>query len=416
MVALSFRNQPRPPDERGPATGLAQQNHPHRTAPRRAVIADPASPGRTNDGDLMFRPALAFALTIAAAVAMAIAAPTEPAAIDVLDAPALKSPLAPQALINGLALAGARVVAVGQRGHVLLSDDQGKSWRQASVPSSSDLVAVTFPSPQQGWAVGHDGVVLRSDDAGVSWTRVLDGKSAAALMLDHYKRTADDMADVKLAEAMVAESERFAAQGAENPFLDIAFEDANNGWLVGAFGLIFRTTDGGASWQPMLHAADNPRALHLYAVRAVGGEVYIAGEQGLLLKLDRTAAGGGRLRALELPYKGTLFGITGNTQALLVHGLRGTVLRSTDAGSNWQAVPTGLQVGLTGSSVGSDGRIVIVSQAGHVLVSDNDGASFRPATIERPMPAAAVVAAGKHTVLVGGPRGLAVQTLPQALQ
>ena len=33
-----------------------------------------------------------------------------------------------------------------------------------SVPVSSDLVAVAFPTPQQGWAVGHDGVILASAD------------------------------------------------------------------------------------------------------------------------------------------------------------------------------------------------------------------------------------------------------------
>ena len=97
---------------------------------------------------------------------------------------------------------------------------------------------------------------------------------------------------------------------------------------------------------------------------SVGDELYIAGEQGLLLKLDRAS---GQFRALELPYKGTLFGVTGNDRAVIVHGLRGTVLRSTDAGRSWQTVNTGLQVGLTASSIDAQGRIVIVSQAGHVL-------------------------------------------------
>jgi len=360
----------------------------------------------------MFKRTAAWALTLAAIAGTTLAAAPAGTSQDVLDTPSVKSALAPHALINGLALAGERVVAVGQRGHVLLSDDLGKSWQQAAVPSSSDLVAVAFPSARQGWAVGHDGVVLHSTDAGATWTRVLDGKSAGALMLDYYRKAAAGAADDKRAVALVADAERFAAQGNENPFLDVGFEDTKTGYLVGAFGLIFRTTDGGASWQPMLHAADNPKALHLYAVRVVGGEVYISGEQGLLLKLDRA---GDRFRALELPYKGTLFGITGNERVVLAYGLRGTVLRSTDAGRSWQPVPTGLQVGLTGSSIDADGRIVIVSQAGHVLVSHDDGASFQLARIKRPLPAAAVIAAGKDAVLVGGPRGLAVEAL-QPLQ
>lgn len=355
----------------------------------------------------MFKQALAAAL-VASAVAGLAAATTDTGWRDVLSTPAAKSPLAPRALVNGLARADTRIVAVGQRGHVLLSDDQGKTWRQAEVPVSSDLVAVAFQTATQGWAVGHDGVVLRSTDAGASWTKVLDGQQAGTAMVEHYKREAAAATDAAQADAVLKEAERFAAQGAENPFLDVGFENGTTGYLVGAFGLMFRTVDGGATWQPWLHLDANPQGLHLYAVRAVDGEVYVAGEQGLMLKLDRSA---GRLRPIELPYKGTLFGIVGNARALVVHGLRGTVLRSTDQGRSWQPVSTGLQVGLTASAIDANGRIVIVSQAGHVLVSNDDGASFKLAKVERPLPAAAVLGAANDGVVVGGPRGLAAQAL-----
>jgi photosystem II stability/assembly factor-like uncharacterized protein len=356
---------------------------------------------------MMFKRWLASAV-VASSVATLGWAAADTGWRDVLDAPVLKSSLAQRALVNGLARSGDRLVAVGQRGHVLLSDDQGKSWRQAEVPVSSDLVAVAFPGADQGWAVGHDGVVLRSTDAGGTWTRVLDGRQAGALMVEHYKREAANAGDATRAAAALKEAERFAAQGAENPFLDIAFENANTGYLVGAFGLILRTTNGGASWQPLLHATDNPKALHLYAVRSIGGETYIAGEQGLLLKLDRAT---GQFRAIELPYKGTLFGVMGSDRALIVHGLRGTVLRCTDAGRSWQTVPTGLQVGLTASSIDAQGRIVIVSQAGHVLLSRDDGASFALAKTDKSAPAAAVAIVGPSSLVVGGPRGVSTLTL-----
>src|SRR5262249_19097658 len=154
---------------------------------------------------------------------------------------------------NGLARAGERVVAVGQRGHVMYSDDAGASWKQANVPVSSDLVAVTFPTPTHGWAVGHDGVILHSADAGATWTRQLKGQSP------------------------------------DNPFLDVWFSDEKTGFVVGAFNLILQTTDGGASWQPWLDRTDNPKTLHLYAIREAAGQVYVAGEQGLLMRLDAAA-------------------------------------------------------------------------------------------------------------------------------
>ena len=331
---------------------------------------------------------------------------------DVLDTPAIQSPLASRALLNGIARAGSqRLVAVGQRGHIVYSDDAGQRWLQADVPVSSDLVAVSFPDASNGWAVGHDGAVRRSTDGGKRWTVQLDGLKLGEKMLAYYQREAQAIAagDAKRAEQLIEDARRFQAQGAENPFLDVWFRDASNGYVVGAFGLILETRDGGANWQPLMHATDNAKSLHLYTVRGFGSDLYIAGEQGLMLKL---AQGDTRFRAQEVPYKGTLFGITGNAQSLITYGLRGTVLRSTDGGRNWLPTPTGLQVGLTAGIRQDDGRIVLVSQAGHVLVSADDGANFKVAKTERTVPAAAVAAPAQGTLVLAGPRGAQALQLP----
>ena len=327
------------------------------------------------------------------------AAPSASPWRDPRDIPASPSPLAAKSALFGLARSGSRVVAVGQRGHIVYSDDAGSTWQQASVPVSSDLVAVSFPktdaaSRAVGWAVGHDGVIVRSVDGGRSWTRQLDGRTLGDLLVAHYEKSGD--------AKWLGEAKRFAAQGAENPFLDVCFLDAQTGYVVGAFGLVLRTRDGGVHWEPMLHATDNPKALHLYAVARVGNDVFIVGEQGLALKLDRDSD---RFVALTLPYAGTLFGVIGNERAVVAYGLRGNVVRSTDGGRTWASVATGVNVGLTGATIDERGRIVLVSQAGHVLVSSDDGASFAPVKVERPLPAAAVVAANADTLVLAGPRG-----------
>jgi photosystem II stability/assembly factor-like uncharacterized protein len=294
---------------------------------------------------------------------------------DVLDTPALASPLVTRSVLNGLARAGDRIVAVGQRGHILWSDDAGQEWHQAQVPVSSDLVAVHFPTATQGWAVGHDGVILHTGDGGKTWQRQRDGRP--------------DNADV--------------------PLLDVWFQDEHSGYAVGAFGTLLATTDGGAHWQSLQSASDNPKKMHLYAVRGIAGQLWIAGEQGTLLKLDRA---NNRFAAVPLPYQGTLFGVAGTGNAVIVHGLRGNVLRSTDGGASWQAVPTNLQVGITAASVDGAGRILLASQAGHLLASSDDGARFVPVPLERPFPAAAVLGVGPGRVLVAGPRGVQAQPLP----
>lgn len=329
---------------------------------------------------------------------------------DVAAVPAKASPLAARSLLNGLARAGERIVAVGQRGHIVLSDDGGKSWRQASVPVSSDLVAVSFPNPKQGWAVGHDGVVLHSTDAGATWTLQLDGRRAGQLMQAHYARLAESgaLGSGEQTDRLLDDVKRIGGQGAENPFLDVWFSDERNGFIAGAFNLIFRTVDGGKSWEPWFDRTDNPNRLHLYALRGVGSDVYAVGEQGLVLKFD---AQGNRFRALETPYKGTYFGVAGNDDKVLVFGLRGNAYRSADGGRSWARVDSGVQDGLTGAAAFGPRGLLMVSQSGQVLVSKDAGEHFSPLKLTQAAPASAVLALGSDTVVIAGARGVRAEAL-----
>lgn len=344
--------------------------------------------------------ALALALPLAASAATFQ---------DVLDTPAKESVLATKSLLNGVTNAGKRVVAVGQRGHIVYSDDDGKTWRQAGVPVSSDLIAVTFPSPQKGWAVGHDGVVLHTADGGATWVKQLDGRSAGKLMASYYtaQGAKGALGTPEQSAALVDEAARIATQGAENPFLDVWFADDNNGFIVGAFNLIYRTSDGGKTWEPWFHRTENPNRLHLYAIRQVDGALYISGEQGLVLKLD---SAGERFTASDTGYKGTYFGVAGGKDAVLVYGLRGNAYRSIDGGKQWVKVETGLQDGITGSALCGN-RLVLVSQSGRILASDDAGEHFRPVKLEQPAPASAVVCSAGDVAFIAGARGIRTQVL-----
>ncbi|RDI99685.1 glycosyl hydrolase [Dyella solisilvae] len=328
---------------------------------------------------------------------------------DVLDSPASMSPLAAKGLLNGLALAGKRVVAVGQRGQIVYSDDGGGSWRQAVVPVSSDLVAVSFPTPQQGWAVGHDGVVLHTSDGGATWIRQLDGRRVGQLMMEQLRARAarGELGSTEEADKVIDDANRIAAQGAENPFLDVWFADEHHGFIVGAFNLIFETTDGGQTWISWFERTENPDQLHLYAVRGIGSDVYITGEQGLVLKLDRAA---NRFRAVTTPYKGTYFGAVGNADAVIVYGLRGNAYRSTDGGANWQSIDTGVPEGITGATTFGRHGLALVSQAGNVLLSRDSGAHFTSYRPAKPVPASAVAVTG-DAIVIAGALGVSAQAL-----
>ncbi|MDR2239760.1 MAG: glycosyl hydrolase [Zoogloeaceae bacterium] len=327
--------------------------------------------------------------------------------VDVLERPAQNSARAASALLNGLALAGARLVAVGQRGHILYSDDSGLSWRQARVPVSSDLTAVHFPSESRGWAVGHDGVVLHSEDGGVSWQLQLDGMRAIRIMENYYRNLPQQAISPDEAAKLTADLAQFAAEGPDKPFLDVWFENEHTGFIVGAFGLIFRTEDGGRNWQPWYHRADNPRGLHLYALKPADGALYATGEQGLVLKLDHATQ---RFRALMTGYGGTYFGVIGSGNAVLVFGLRGNIHRSTDGGLNWRKVDASVLGNINAGSAAPDGSLYLVTQTGQILMSRDTGISFAVSAMETPMSAGAV-AVQDQTLILAGRRGVRTQRL-----
>lgn len=321
---------------------------------------------------------------------------------EVPDIPAVKSPLASKVLFNGVAMAGKRIVGVGQRGHIVWSDDQGKNWTQAAVSVSSDLTSVCFSSQYQGWAVGHDGVVLHTADGGTTWNKQFDGRAATELLKRYY--SANQQKDLRFNE----EIKRLIDKGADKSLLGVWFENDNTGFIVGAFNLIFRTADGGKTWEPWLHKTDNPKGNHLYAINGIGQELFIAGEQGLLMKYDKQS---GQFRLINTGYNGTLFGVTGKSGSIIVHGMRGNVYRSTNGGSSWKKIETGIPLSITGSTVTEDGRIVLVNIAGHLLISNDDGASFKLVKSNKTFPSSAIVSSDKQSLILAGLRGMQKQSI-----
>lgn len=329
---------------------------------------------------------------------------------DPLERPATMVRHPERVALLGIASAGARLVAVGERGVVVLSDDGGATWRQARVPVSVTLTAVAFPSPSVGWAVGHAGVVLRSANGGESWQAVLDGRRAAALALD-AARAAGVPDGVRRAERLVAD-------GPDKPFLGLWFPEDKRGLVVGAYGLLFSTEDGGASWQAGLDRLDNPDERHLNAIAASGpasgavsgATVYLAGEQGLLARSDD---GGKTFQRLTGPYEGSLFAVAvAGDGSVLAGGLRGNLFRSEDRGERWRRVE-GLPPVSVNALLGlADGALLSIGQAGDLgLIDPGGGATVLP--VELPAAPSDLARGADGGVVVVGLRG--ATPLPKSL-
>ncbi|PMS27945.1 glycosyl hydrolase [Paraburkholderia rhynchosiae] len=326
---------------------------------------------------------------------------------DPIDTPAVAAPNAAHEPMMSVAPAGKRLVAVGPRGVILLSDDDGAHWRQAPSPVSSDLVSVMFATPQQGWAVGHDGQVLHSADAGATWHKQLDGIAAARLMQSFYAHQTGASPDLKAAQD---EAARFLADMGGRPFLDVWFDNDRSGWVVGSFNIIFHTADGGKTWEPWFERVDNPNALNLHTIRRIGSTLYLAGEQGLLLKLDESAQ---RFVALKTPSKSSFFGMASSGSTLIAYGLLGNAFRTVDNGQTWQKItlPTGASVLASGQL--ADGRLVLGTQAGELLVSTDQGETFSRLAAPVSGPVFGMTMHGREAILTGA-AGLSRIVLPAA--
>lgn len=309
-------------------------------------------------------------------------APQAPAA---LDRPALLTPKARNLALLGIGHAGKRLIAIGERGTILYSDDQAKTWQQAASPTSASLVALRFIDDQRGWIVGHMGLVLHTEDGGKTWSKQFDGIQAAKIALEAAQKRGDDK-QVGIAQALVAD-------GPDKPFFDLHFANDKTGFIVGAYNLAFRTDDGGKTWQDWSAHIDNPKGLHLYALTQAGGSYYIVGEQGLLLRSDDD---GQNFKPLASPYKGTWFGIADTRDGLVLYGLRGNAFISSDKGKTWKPLETGTPATISAVAELDDKRLVLATQAGQVLVRQGDKFAALPKV---PLPIAAIAAAGDSLAL-----------------
>lgn len=343
---------------------------------------------------------------------------------DVLDTPAAKTTMAHQYLLLDVAQAGSRLVAVGARGHILISENNGDSWRQVDTPVSVLLTALSFADDRHGWAVGHGGVILYTQDGGTSWEKQFDGDAANLSIIqqaeDVVERVREELdlagdEDIEELEYQLEEAE-FALEdaqidaevGASKPFLDVYFENTNVGFAVGAYGFLFRTVDGGKRWENYGARMDNIDRFHLNAITKLAGGTYVvAGEAGVMFRSEDQ---GESWETIDSPYDGSFFGLlaTGEKDVVLAFGLRGNLFRSDDAGQYWEDVPSGTENTLMGGAVDASGQISIVGNSGTVLLSVDGGESFSETIRSNRLGNVSLVFIDEHRLALVGESGVSL--------
>ena len=298
----------------------------------------------------------------------------------------------------------------------MFSDDHGLTWTQAEVPVRVTLTAVTFPSAEIGWAVGHDTVVLKSVDSGQTWTKEIDGTRINDLMVSSMEGVVEALqqefdaadeqgkADLKWplddANTNLMDYLDTQREGPTKPLMDVWFANQDEGLIVGAFGIILKTNDGGRTWKALLDRIENPLGYHYYALAKTRDSLFLFGEVGMMFRSDDQ---GENWQPLAAVYEGSLFGAVADpeSECVVATGLRGSLVSSCDNGATWIYQQLGAELALNSAVLLPDKQYAIVGMPESIFIGDGSTQGFQEIPVETAGVMSIANAGDGHLLLVG---------------
>jgi photosystem II stability/assembly factor-like uncharacterized protein len=248
-------------------------------------------------------------------------------------------------------------VVVGRGGMVLVTSDGGKSWQREKSPVHENLFGVALTPAGGAWAVGNFGTIIHSPDAGKSWQK--QEYDASPPMTEEGRGGAVSTAE--------KENEGAAEEARLNA---VAFVDDQQGWIVGEFGMVLHTTDGGASWKRQPSASGKL----LFCLLALdSNKVLAAGSEGTLME---TSDGGLHWRLVDTGVSEHILGLWKQGSNLFLVGRDGLILRRGEDG-RFEHLRSGLYTWLNAVRF-LDARVgFAVGGRGFLLETSDGGESWR---------------------------------------
>jgi len=248
------------------------------------------------------------------------------------------------------------IYAAGQAGQVSKTTDGGKTWKALTTGLDRQLLSVNFADVNRGIAVGDYGKMIRTDDGGASW-------SPASVPPD--TKLPEDVAEVVEPGDVVLYSADFA--------------DRDHVWVVGEFGVVLASGDGGQTFHSQNSAAETT----LFGVHFIDNQHGWA--VGMEATLMATSDGGETWTKVPVDtpkgFSLALYEVNVNkdSQVGWAIGNNGFLLNSMDGGQTWKRVQVPVQLGSSwfrGLSLLPDGRGFAVGANGLVLSMNKD--TFKP--------------------------------------
>lgn len=247
--------------------------------------------------------------------------------------PSKMMPRAMHARFMGIAVSDEGItLAVGERGIVIRSTDQGGSWQQMPSPVDITLASVIFDGPNRAWAVGQGASILRSDDAGKTWKLV------------RYKPS-----DLRY-------------------YLKVAVHEGVI-YVSGSDGELWVSSDKGTTWT-MTQMANGDAQPHLFSMAFLGDIAMLSGEHGSVFLRNRKEA---PWQVMPIAYNGSFFGVNVFADQFLLFGMSGRAFMVSAEGKS-HAIETGTtQFLLDAAVVQEKNQAILVGRGGSVVIVAADG-------------------------------------------
>jgi photosystem II stability/assembly factor-like uncharacterized protein len=236
-----------------------------------------------------------------------------------------------------------RLLAVGDAGLVIYSDDDGNSWTEQHLPEMPymPLEGVEFPSDNIGYAAGGTGFVYKSENGGQTWSLQQANSTEWIISLSFISV---DTGCYLTNQGKVYRTENggqvWFHAGTVPPtssFRSIEMINSNEAFVgVSNLGGMYRTADGGATWvTAWIGTSASINGIHFPSSQvgyAVGTSDFTASidlvlkttNAGLLWTEVRNNAGSPHLEDVMFLNDDEGFAITG-----------GSILKTIDGGVNW---------------------------------------------------------------------------------
>lgn len=261
---------------------------------------------------------------------------------------------------------------VGDSGFAYATYDGGVNWSGLNSNTTSKLNSVFFTNELTGWAAGNNGTIIRTIDGGNNWIVAATGVSWNINSI-HFPTSdtgyAIGVKNLISTDAGVSWSENALTLSANSGY----FISANTGFYVNGSN-IFKTTTGGSAWFTTIFTGSFNSLFFFNSTTgwASGSGIRYTTNAGSNWTVQTTGAGFSTLYGIHFSDAstgwsvGSIGMISGNSE----------IRRTTNSGLNWTGQSSGTTNILRSVSAVNSINGVITGDAGTVLMTTNSGSNW----------------------------------------